>query len=448
MSEHAADARAVVPAIGSASVFLALLPIMAAALAAFLAIGLALPVLLLPVLPLRVRSDLRFGPFVAGLVTGSQFAASLLSRAWAGRTCDRAGPKQAVMAGLLSAAVAGLPYMGSLPFAGQPVLSVAILLAGRAVLGGAGSFIVTGATVWGLARVGTSHAGKVIAWMGTAMLLAFAASAPLGIAICGRGGFAGVAGAAALAPLLVLLPVSALRAAVPSRQVRAGVLPVVRSILLPGVGAVLSSVGFGVILSFASLLFAGRGWTPVWLPFTAHAAALIVARLLFGHLPDRVGGAKVAAWCVLVGTAGLTLLCLGTTATLATVGAVHTGFGYALVFPGLAVEAVRRVPPASRGLAMGAYTACLDLALGIAGPALGLVATCVGLRAAFLVSALVVLAAGWESGHPCWPDCPRGASRAVKRPIGLASEHQDPGSATAWACRPASVVHMRVKEAA
>lgn len=131
----------------------------------------------------------------------------------------------------------------------------------------------------------------------------------------------------------------------------------------------------------------------MWLPFTIYAVALIVARLLFGHLPDKVGGAKVAVWCVLIETAGLALLGLGATATLAAVGAALTGFGYALVFPGLGVEAVRRVPPASRGLAMGAYAACLDLALGIAGPALGVVATGAGLRAAFLVSALVVLAA-------------------------------------------------------
>ena len=272
-------------------------------------------------------------------------------------------------------------------------MSVAVLLAGRAVLGGAETFIITGATVWGLARVGTLHAGKVIAWMGTAMFLAFAASVPLGIVTYGRSGFAGVAGATALAPLLVLLPVAALRAAVPSRQGGASVLSVVRSIWLPGVGAALSSIGFGVILSFALLLFAERGWTPVWLPFTAYAVALIVARLLFGHLPDKVGGARMAIWCVLIEAAGLALPGLGSTATPAAVGAALIGFGYALVLPGLGVEAVRRVPPASRGLAMGAYTACLDLALGIARPALGLVATSAGLNAAFLVSALVVLAA-------------------------------------------------------
>jgi predicted MFS family arabinose efflux permease len=75
---------------------------------------------------------------------------------------------------------------------------------------------------------------------------------------------------------------------------------------------------------------------------------------------------------------------------LALLGAGVTGFGYSLVYPGFGVEAVRRAPPESRGLAMGAYTAFLDLALGLANPALGLVAGRAGLGAVFLVSALLV----------------------------------------------------------
>jgi hypothetical protein len=56
------------------SVMGALLPIMGVVLVGFLVIGLALPVL-----PLHVSRDLGFGAFMVGLVTGSQFAASLVS---------------------------------------------------------------------------------------------------------------------------------------------------------------------------------------------------------------------------------------------------------------------------------------------------------------------------------------------------------------------------------
>src|SRR5262245_11690889 len=76
----------------------ALIPIMAVVLIAFLIIGLALPVL-----PLHVHQGLGFGAFIVGLVTGSQFGASLLSRVWAGYYADTRGPKRAVVVGLLTA---------------------------------------------------------------------------------------------------------------------------------------------------------------------------------------------------------------------------------------------------------------------------------------------------------------------------------------------------------
>ena len=363
-----------------------LAPLMAIVLVAFLVIGMALPVL-----PLHVQNGLGFGTTMVGFVTGSQFAASLLSRVWSGQTSDQQGPKRAVMIGLAAATVAGLLYLLSVCFIAAPRASVATLLAGRAVLGGAESFIITGATVWGLARVGAQNAGKVIAWMGTAMFAAFAGGAPLGVALYDRGGFAAVAAATALAPLATMALVAFLPAAAPERKEGPGMLSVARKIWLPGLGAALSSVGFGVIVSFASLLFAANGWAPVWLAFTSYAVALIVARLVFGHLPDQIGGAKVALVCVLVEAIGLAMMGLAPSTILAATGAALTGFGYALVFPGLGVEAVRRAPPESRGLAMGAYTACLDIALAVSGPVLGLVASSAGLAAVFLVSALVVL---------------------------------------------------------
>src|SRR5215207_2119861 len=122
------------------SVVATLLPIMAAIFVAFLVTGLAMPVL-----PLHVHDGLGLGAFVVGLVAGAQFTASLLSRFWSGSYADSRGGKRAVVAGLLLAAAAGLLYFLSLRFVGTPVTSATILLVGRAVLGGAESFIITGA---------------------------------------------------------------------------------------------------------------------------------------------------------------------------------------------------------------------------------------------------------------------------------------------------------------
>jgi MFS family permease len=364
----------------------ALIPIMAVVLVAFLIIGLALPVL-----PLHVHQGLGFGAFIVGLVTGSQFGASLLSRVSAGHYADRRGPKRAVVLGLLTAIVAGLLYVVSLRFTSAPPVSVTILLLGRALLGRAESFIITGAVSWGLALVGTKNAGRVVAWIGMAMFAALALGAPLGTALYAAGGFAGVAITAILLPLATVLLVARLSPVPPQRGARPPLKTVAAAVWLPGFGSALSSIGFGAIIAFGSLLAAQRGWNPVWLVFTAFAVSLVAARLLLGHLPDRLGGARVALVCASIEAAGLVLISLAKGPTSAAAGAALAGFGYSLVYPGLGVEAVRRTPPQSRGLAMGAYTVFLDVALGLGSPALGLIAGQFGFHAAFLISALVAL---------------------------------------------------------
>jgi len=230
-------------------------------------------------------------------------------------------------------------YLLSLWFVATPITSVTILLIGRAVLGGAESFIITGALAWGLAVVAPQHSGKVIAWIGTAMF-----------------------------------------------------------------GLSLSSLGFGAIITFSTLLFVARGWTTVWAALTAFTTAFMVTRIALGHLPDKLGGAKVALFSILLEAAGVALIWVAPWSGLAVLGAALTGLGYALVYPGLGLEAVRRVPDQSRGLAMGTYTAFFDLGIGVSRPLLGLIAGHTSLGAVFLVSTLVVVGAApiaarlWRNG--------------------------------------------------
>jgi MFS family permease len=96
---------------------------MGVVLIAFLVIGLAMPVL-----PLHVHQGLGLGTFIVGVVAGSQFAAALVSRMWAGRHADIRGAKHAVIVGLITSAAAGLLYLLSLDFVSTPTVSVTILV--------------------------------------------------------------------------------------------------------------------------------------------------------------------------------------------------------------------------------------------------------------------------------------------------------------------------------
>jgi MFS family permease len=376
-----------------------LLPIMGVVFVAFLVIGIAMPVL-----PLHVHRELGLGTFMVGLVAGSQFAASLISRPWAGHFSDCRGAKRGVIVGLVTATAAGLLYLLSLEFGASPNISVAILLLGRGLLGGAESFIITAAVSWGLALVDPRSTGKVIAWVGSAMFAAFAIGAPAGSALYANTGFGAIAIATSAAPLATLLLVARVPAVSPIQHGPSSFAGVVGAVWLPGLGSALGSVGFGSVTTFVALLFASRGWDNGWLAYTAYAVAFILARVFFSDVGDTIGGAKVALIFVIIEAIGQALIWLAVRPEMALAGAALTGFGFSLVYPGFGIEAVRRVPARSRGLAMGAYTAFLDLAQGVASPALGLIATGARLNSVFLVSGVTVLCAAlvasWLMAYP------------------------------------------------
>nr|WP_241495476.1 hypothetical protein [Pseudomonas sp. FH1] len=68
------------------TVLMSMLPITLAVFVGFLIIGMQLPVL-----PLHLNQTLGMGTLVVGVVIGAQFAAALLSRAWAGNFADMRG---------------------------------------------------------------------------------------------------------------------------------------------------------------------------------------------------------------------------------------------------------------------------------------------------------------------------------------------------------------------
>lgn len=367
------------------NVFITLLPVTLAVFIAFLTMGMQLPVL-----PLHLQQNLGMDTLAIGTVIGAQFVASLLTRSWAGNFADMRGAKRAVLTGLLVVASSGVIYLISLLFVDRPASSVAILLLGRVVLALGESLLATGALGWGLGLVGPANAGKVMAWIGIAIYGAWALGAPLGVAIYHGWHFTGIAMAIIVVPLLPLMFITQVRAVAPTSTKRTPFYKVMGAVWRPGLGLALASVGFGMITAFIALLFAARAWGNASLAFTAFGVAFIAARLFFAHLPDKLGGARVALVCVLIEACGQLLIWGADDATLVYFGAALTGFGYSLAFPAFGVEAVRRAPPHTRSLAMGAYVAFLDIALAITSPLAGALAAHRGVASVYLAGAIAV----------------------------------------------------------
>lgn len=369
-------------------VFLVMLPITLSVFIAFLTIGMQLPVV-----PLHLHDVLGMSPLVVGLVIGAQFIAALLSRPWAGNYADMRGTKRAVTLGMVIASASGLAYALSLAVLDSPSASVWLLLLGRVMLALGESLIVTGSMGWGIGLVGPQNAGKVMAWNGIAIYGAYALGAPVGVVVNSAWNFEGIAVATVLVPLLALGVIAGVRGVVPISSRRTPFYKVLGAVWKPGLGLALSSVGFGVITAFVALLFVAREWANASLAFTAFGVAFIAARIFFAHLPDRIGGARVALVCVIVEAMGQVLIWRAQTPALAYMGAALTGFGYSLAFPGFGVEAVRRAPPQTRSLAMGAYVAFLDMSLGVTSPLAGLAAARWGIQSVYLCGAIAVATA-------------------------------------------------------
>lgn len=349
--------------------------------------------ILLGILPAFVHGTLHFDDLIVGIVIGIQSAVTLLSRHFSGTLCDTKGSRTAVGYGVLVSALSGVVYLVSALFSANPGVSLVVLILGRIMLGLGESLLITGALAWGIGLLGPKQSGKVMAWVGIAIYGAIGCGAPLGLAI------RDLAGPGAAFGMLVVLPVAGwlfirpLQRVAPAGGRRMPFYKVMGKVGLAGTGLALGTVGFGCIASFITLYFIQRSWTGAPIVLTVFGAAYIIARLFFAHLPDKLGGAKVAWVCLLVEAAGQILIWKAGTPLVAMAGAALTGFGFSLVFPSFGVEAVKKLGPENRGAGLGAYVAFFDLALGVTAPTAGFIAGRMGYDAIYCFGALCAFGA-------------------------------------------------------
>ncbi|WP_206999064.1 MFS transporter [Trinickia mobilis] len=347
----------------------------------------------LAVLPGFVHTDLGFSAVLAGAAISVQYLATLASRPLAGRSADTLGPKRTVSIGLIGCGASGVLLLLAVLCKDWPLVSLAILVLSRLVLGFGESLCGTGAILWGIGRVGTSHNAKVISWNGIATYGALAIGAPLGVWLSHALGPVAlgvfIIGLAAIGYYLAqsIAPVPVVHGE------RMSYASVFTRVLPHGIGLALGSAGFGSIATFITLFYAARHWPNAALSLTVFGTLFVGARLLFANTIKTYGGFRVAIVSFCFECAGLLMLWLAPVPHVALAGAALTGFGFALVFPALGVEAVGLVPPASRGAALSAYSVFLDLSLGITGPLAGYVAGEFGYESVFLFAAIAAAAA-------------------------------------------------------
>jgi MFS family permease len=356
-----------------------ILPAVSFTFVCYLTIGIPLAVL-----PTYAHLQLGYGTVLAGLVISAQYIATVLSRPRAGRMIDARGPKRVVIYGLFACAASGLWTFAAAFLISSPGFAIASLLIGRLFLGVGESMVGTGASIWGIGRAGSQHIAKVISWNGVATFGALSVGAPLGVFLLQRWGFASVGllifciafAGIALAVRLPRIPASAPRH-LPFAHIFWKVAP-------HGTALAFGGMGFGVLATFITLYFAQLHWTGAAFTLSLYGVSFIFTRILFNGLIPRLGGFPVAIVSLFIEIFGLLLLGFARVPSAAFAAAGLIGFGFSLVFPSLAVEAVRPIPVENRGTALGTYNLFIDLSLFLAGPLAGAIISHSGYRAAFL----------------------------------------------------------------
>ena len=335
--------------------------------------------------PLFVSDRLAGGEAAVGLAFGAFSVSTLVLRPWAGRWSDRRGRRLPMLVGAAAFAVLTLGHL--------LVTGLGGLVALRLVLGAAEAlFFVAGfAMLADIAPVG--RAGEALSYASLALFTGLAAGPPLAQGLLRGGGFVAVwVGAAGLAGVAALFI-----ARVSDTRPRTGpdepVPPLIyRPALAPGVALLAGGAPAAGFLAFGVLYARDLGidrWSVV--PF-AYGATVVLCRIAFAKLPDRMPPRRLAIAALGVATCGQVSLGVARNPAGLIAAAILIGVGTALLTPSIFALVFARAPARLRGSAAGTVSIFIDLGFS-GGPVLvGFLAAAASVPTAFLASALLPVA--------------------------------------------------------
>ena len=329
-------------------------------------------------LPPFVVDELGGTEATAGIVMGSMAITALLSRAFLGRVADRRGARRLIGVGAAITAVSLLLLI--------LIPSVPGAILARLVMGGGNAAFFIGTSVRAMELAPPARRSQAAAFNLVAFHVGMGIGPTLGEYVLDRTNYT-------VAWLMLAGLVTAACGVSWGLSHRPGdphaePSPLIhRAAIWPGLVTLFGVFGFNGYLVFAALYAHEIGLDNVGPVFMVSSGTMVLARLLFGRVPDIVGPIRAGTGALMVTIAATVLLAMWNAPMGLFVGAAMVSLGLSLQSPSFMVIAIEGVSDRERGSAMATYTAFFDIANAMIGPILGTIIAASGYRPAFLVSA-------------------------------------------------------------
>ena len=321
------------------------------------------------------------------LATAAFTLTTLALRPYAGRLADRRGRRPLLIGG---GALFAVVLLGHLLATNIPTLIVLRLLWGVAE---AFYFVAAFAALADLAPPGRT--GEALSFNSLALYLGLAFGPILGQLLLEVGGFpaawiGGFGLGTAATVLAVVLPETAARSDASVEGPPPGIFH--RQAIGPGFALFAGTTAMSGFLLLVGPHAEDLGLDAWSLTFLLFGAIVIVLRLAFATLPDRVPPLRLGGLALSLAGVGLAVVAIGGGVAGLLGGTALMAAGVAFMTPAFFAATFARVPATERGAASGTMSFLIDLGFG-AGPFLmGFVAAMSGTPLAFVVGSAVALA--------------------------------------------------------
>lgn len=322
----------------------------------------------------------------AGLAFGAFAVTALVLRPFAGRLSDRVGRRPLLVGGALLAAA--MMLLTSL----ADTLPLVVALRLGIGVAEAAFFVASVAALADLAPA--SRLGEALSYNSLGLYLGITLGPPLGEALVRTLGYTGAWYGAAL---LLVVAATIVHGMGETRVARSpdedGPAHLIHwRAVPPALGFLTSVVAMGGFLAYASLHADAVGLARTSIPLALYGLVVVVCRVAFAKVPDRLPSLPLGAAALATIGGGLLVAATWTTPTGFLTGAALLGVGVAFSTPAFFSAIFATARPSERGAASGTASVCLDVGIGGGPVVLGLLAQGVGIPGTFAVAAAVAAA--------------------------------------------------------